>query len=92
MAADIKIETQLSQQRLGELGVADWGIWSKEVSCFPWTYDSEETCYFLEGEVEVTPQGGVPLVMGAGDLVTFPAGMSCTWNIRRAVRKHYRFS
>ena len=29
--------------------------------------------------------------MGKGDLVTFPAGMSCTWEIRRPVRKHYRF-
>jgi hypothetical protein len=25
------------------------------------------------------------------DLVTFPAGMSCTWEIRTPVRKHYTF-
>jgi uncharacterized cupin superfamily protein len=29
--------------------------------------------------------------VGQGDLVTFPQGMSCTWKIRKDVRKHYRF-
>ena len=28
---------------------------------------------------------------GAGDLVTFPAGMSCTWEVHGAVKKHYTF-
>ncbi|NIQ95655.1 MAG: cupin domain-containing protein [Desulfuromonadales bacterium] len=45
----------------------------------------------LEGEVEVTPDGGETVRFGAGDLVTFPAGMSCRWSISKAVRKHYRF-
>ncbi|AGP40227.1 hypothetical protein SCE1572_40435 [Sorangium cellulosum So0157-2] len=27
----------------------------------------------------------------AGDLVTFPAGLNCTWEVRSPVRKHYRF-
>jgi uncharacterized protein len=39
----------------------------------------------------VTPSGGEAVAMGRGDLVTFPAGMSCTWEIRDAVKKHYRF-
>ncbi|HEY9661852.1 MAG TPA: cupin domain-containing protein, partial [Allocoleopsis sp.] len=60
-------------------------------STFPWTYDEQETCYFLEGEVMVTPTGGQPVSMGKGDLVTFPAGMSCTWEILKDVRKHYCF-
>jgi uncharacterized cupin superfamily protein len=42
--------------------------------------------------VVVTPDGGEPVRMGAGDLVTFPAGMSCTWEVRAAVRKHYTFA
>lgn len=64
---------------------------TKEVSVFPWIYDEREMCYLLEGEVIVTPEGGAPVRIGKGDLVTFPAGMSCTWDIRVAVRKHYRF-
>lgn len=90
--AEIKIEHNPDQQALDELGVSSWGIWEKEASTFPWTYDATETCYFLEGDVIVTPDGGEPVSMGKGDLVTFPAGMSCTWEIKQAVRKHFSFS
>ncbi|MDM9384927.1 cupin domain-containing protein [Chlorogloeopsis sp. ULAP01] len=88
---EIKIERQPSQERLQELAVSKWGIWQKQVSKFPWTYDTQETCYFLEGDVIVTPDGGQPVQMGKGDLVTFPAGMSCTWEIKSDVKKHYCF-
>ena len=66
-------------------------IWEKEVSTFPWEYDMNETCLLLEGEVTVTPEGGAPVTFGAGDLVTFPKGLRCTWDVTRPVRKHYRF-
>lgn len=89
--ATITVDRKPPRQRLQQLGVFGWPVWSKEISVFPWRYDCEETCYFLAGEVVVTPDGGDPVVMEEGDLVTFPAGLSCTWDIRRAVRKHYRF-
>jgi uncharacterized cupin superfamily protein len=89
--SDIRIEHSPSQAHLNELGVEQWPIWEKEASEFPWTYDARETCYLLEGEVEVTPEGGEAVRFGAGDLVIFPAGMSCRWNIIQSVRKHYRF-
>lgn len=88
----ITIEHQPSDSRLQELGVKTWPTWSKEVSTFPWTYDVSETCYFLSGDVIVTPEGGESVAMGTGDLVTFPAGMSCTWEIRADVKKKYKFS
>lgn len=87
----IQIERQPSQERLQALGVFSWPIWTKEASEFPWTYDDAETCYFLAGDVTVTPEGGTAVTVGQGDLVTFPAGMSCSWTIRQAVRKHYSF-
>ncbi len=87
----IRVEHDPRPERLEELGVRSWPIWTKEVSSFPWSYDESETCFFLEGEVVVTPEGGEPVAMGPGDLVTFPSGMSCTWQIRRPVRKHYKF-
>ncbi len=87
----IKVERQPDPSRLRELGVSRWPIWTKEASVFPWTYDSLETCYFLEGEVTVTCEDGETVNVGRGDLVTFPAGMSCTWKITKDVRKHYRF-
>jgi uncharacterized cupin superfamily protein len=67
-------------------------IWSKEVSVFDWEYDATETCYVMEGEVEVTTHEGEAVEFGAGDLVTFPRGLKCTWDVRKPIRKHYRFS
>lgn len=90
-AIAIAIDRQPTQERLNQLGVLSWPIWTKEVSEFPWTYDAEETCYFLAGEVMVTPEEGEPVVMGKGDLVTFPAGLSCIWKITSDVKKHYQF-
>jgi len=87
----IRTEHNPSPERLATLKIEDWPIWSKEVSIFPWSYDSTETCYILEGEVIVTPEGGEPVQIGKGDLVTFPVGMACTWDIRRPVKKHYQF-
>ena len=88
--SSIKVEKNPNTARLNALGVKQWPIWTKEVSEFPWTYDGEETCYFLEGEVTIPPDGGAPVSMGQGDLVTFPKGMSCHWNIVKPVRKHYK--
>jgi len=87
----IKVERNPSDATLKQLDVSSWPIWEKEASTFPWQYDDSETCYLLEGEVVVTPEGGEPVQFGQGDLVTFPAGLSCTWEIRKDVRKHYRF-
>lgn len=87
----IKIERNISESRLKDLDVFSWPIWKKEVSKFSWTYEDVEICYFLEGDVIVTPENGEPVSMGKGDLVTFPAGMSCIWDVREAVKKHYCF-
>ena len=89
--AEIKVDRNPNAQEIDSLSVKTWPIWEKEESEFPWTYDASETCYFLEGQVVVTPDGGEPVTVGKGDLVTFPRGMSCTWNIVKAVRKHYTF-
>ena len=87
----IILEKNPSKEHLDGLGVSDWPTWSKEVSEFPWSYDEPETCYILEGQVTVTPEGGEGVEIGAGDLVTFPQGMSCSWKITQPIRKHYRF-
>lgn len=89
--AHIKVDRSPNAEQIDSLNVKTWPIWEKEESEFPWTYDAAETCLFLEGEVVVTPQGGEPITLGKGDLVTFPRGMSCTWKIVKAVRKHYTF-
>jgi len=78
---EIKIEHNPSPERLKELGVSSRLIWTKEVSEFLWEYDERETCYFLEGDVIVAPDGGKSIEVSIGDLVTFPKGMICTFKI-----------
>lgn len=87
----IEVVNGPARETLDSLGVFSWPVWEKEASEFPWSYDDRETCYLLEGDVIVTPEGGSPVRFGKGDLVTFPAGMRCRWKIVTAVRKHYRF-
>ncbi|OGT89041.1 MAG: cupin [Gammaproteobacteria bacterium RIFOXYA12_FULL_61_12] len=86
---EILCEHKPAPVKLEVLGVYDWPIWKKEVSTFPWTYSDKETCYILKGRVIVTPDGGQPQEFKRGDLVTFPAGLSCTWEILEAIEKHY---
>jgi hypothetical protein len=85
----IKVE-RLSEEQLKNLGVFSWPIWEKEVSRFDWHYDTVEKCLFLEGEV-IVEAGEEKIKIGKGDFVTFPKGLSCTWDIKVPVRKHYSF-
>lgn len=87
----IEVITNPDQTTIEKHGCNNWPIWEKEISSFPWFYDSTEVCLILEGEVTVTPDGGDPVTIKAGDLVTFPEGMGCTWNITQPIRKHYKF-
>ena len=78
-------------EELERLGVKSWGIWEKEKSSFDWFYDSKEICYFLEGDVDIEFKDGKSVSIGEGDLVIFPKGLKCTWHIKKAVKKHYKF-
>ena len=61
---NISIQSNPSMKMLEELGIFTWPIWEKEVSEFPWHYDEQEVCYFLVGDVTVTPEGGKPVRFG----------------------------
>ena len=87
---EIKVQ-RLSEDELKKRGVFEWPIWRKEVSSFPWAYDSVEECYFLEGDVIVETADGKKISFGKGDFVMFPKGLSCNWDIKKAVKKHYNF-
>lgn len=87
-----KIEIKKPERsELDKMGVFSWPIWEKEVSTFDWHYDERETCYILEGEVEVKPKDDDPVKFGPGDLISFPKGMDCVWEISKPVKKHYTF-
>ena len=71
-----------------------WPIWTCETSRFDWDYTETETCLILEGSVEVKdrPESGESVSFGPGDLVSFPVGLKCVWDVKKPVKKHYNFS
>jgi uncharacterized cupin superfamily protein len=88
--ATVKIE-HLTPEEISRRDIRAWPVWEKEISRFPWTYDQEEQCYILEGEIIIeTDQGN--FYLKPGDFVTFEKGLSCLWDIRKPVKKHYHFS
>ena len=81
---------KLTDEELKKQNVFNWPIWTKEESEFEWYYSDKEKCYILEGDVDVsTDEESVHFEKG--DFVIFPKGLSCTWKINSAVRKHYNF-
>lgn len=71
-------------------GIDSWPIWTKEISRFDWTYSGDEECYILEGEFLVETDEGT-VTIAPGDFVTFKDGLSCVWDIKTPVKKHYNF-
>ena len=63
-------------------------VWECKPSTFNWYYDSGETCLVIEGDVTVEYDGG-SVSFTAGDLVIFPKGLSCVWNVKKTIKKHY---
>jgi len=66
-------------------------VWTCEVSEFYWNYDDMETCLLIEGDVTVN-YGSKSVSFAAGDLVVFPKGLSCVWQVKKPVRKYYTFN
>ena len=84
---DIK---QLTKKEIEQMGIKNWPVWTKGPSVFDWEYDMTEQCYILEGEFEVKTAQNTYHIK-AGDFVTFPKRLKCTWRIIKPVRKHYNF-
>ncbi|KAK7318617.1 hypothetical protein RJT34_03320 [Clitoria ternatea] len=98
MAADsnsnlrITIETNPSESRLAKLNIKCWPKWGCAPGKYQLKFDAEETCYLLKGKVKVYTKGSSEFVeFGAGDLVTIPKGLNCTWDVSVAVDKYYQF-
>ncbi len=85
----IRIE-KLSNAEIEKRGIKSWPIWEKEVSKFDWEYSGDEECLILEGEFDVETADG-KFHIKPGDFVTFSDGLSCIWDIKKQVRKHYNF-
>ena len=89
---EIRMISQASDEEISKLRCRSWPTWGCGVSKFPWTYGDSETCLLISGKVTVSPTNGTPVTIQKGDIATFPAGMSCTWDVTEAIQKHYNFS
>ncbi|PON54578.1 RmlC-like cupins superfamily protein [Trema orientale] len=90
----IIVEKNPSEARLSELNIKCWPKWGCSPGKYQLKFDAEETCYLLKGKVKAYPKGSSSsefVEFGAGDLVTIPKGLSCTWDVSVAVDKYYKF-
>ncbi len=94
--SEIKVE-QPSPDRIMALNIpseakatGQWSVWTCEPSTFDWHYEQTEVAYVYEGRVMVKTADG-EVEIKAGDLVTFPEGLSCTWQVVESTKKVYTF-
>ena len=94
--SEIKIE-KLDKDKMKELDIPDspcsqggWGVWECEPSTFDWQYSDTEVAYVYEGKVRVKTDAG-EVEINKGDLVTFPKGLKCKWQVLEKIRKVYKF-
>jgi len=81
---------KLTSQEIEERQIKKWPIWEKEVSRFEHSYDGDEECLFLAGEVVIETEDS-NYSISPGDFVIFQDGLKCVWDIKRPVIKHYNF-
>ena len=74
---------------LWEDGDASAGIWECAPGPSHWTLETHEVIHLVAGRMTVTPDGGEPVEMAAGDAAVFPRGWSGAWTIHETVRKVY---
>ncbi len=86
------IESGDPQARIAILAVSDDRaastiLWECTAGKFTWRYSSDETIYFIDGEVIVSFGGEPGRRYGAGDSLHFSRGATATWEIESYVRK-----
>ncbi|HEX9528162.1 MAG TPA: cupin domain-containing protein [Streptosporangiaceae bacterium] len=70
-------------------GDQEAGVWECTPGPSHWTLETHEFVQILSGRMTVTPAGGQPTEIGAGDIAVFPRGWTGTWQIHETIRKVY---
>lgn len=74
---------------LWEEGTSSAGIWECAPGPSYWKLETHEVIHLVAGRMTVTPDGGSPLDLKAGDVAVFPRGWAGTWDLHETVRKVY---
>ena len=87
-----------SEDLISSMKVKSWPTWSTEGSAkykvgevSPLkVYDTNELSYVISGKMEIIPEEtGEPVLVQAGDFVTFPDGFPCRWHVLEELEKHW---
>ncbi|MCA3458498.1 MAG: cupin domain-containing protein [Rhodobacter sp.] len=54
-------------------------------------YSAYEFVHLIEGRIVITPDGGTPVTVVAGDAFVVEKDFKGTWKIEEKVRKHFDF-
>ena len=65
------------------------GLWEATPGTYHATYAEYEFVHLMEGRIVITPDGGTPVTVQAGDAFVVEADFVGTWEIQEAVRKHF---
>ena len=65
------------------------GVWECTPGSYHATYKAYEFVHILKGRIVITPDGGTPVTVSAGDAFVVEANFKGTWKIEEAVRKHF---
>ena len=68
------------------------GTWESSPGVWDVDYADWEYCHVLEGRCVITPEGGAPVELRAGDCFVVEPGLRGTWEVLERLRKYYVFS
>ncbi len=67
------------------------GIWECTPGSYHATYTAYEYVVLIAGRIVITPDGGTPVTVQAGDAFVVEKEFKGTWKVEQAVRKHFDF-
>ena len=65
------------------------GWWGATPGTYHATYAAPEFVHMIQGEIVITPDGGQPVTVKAGDAFTVEKDFVGTWKIEQEVFKHF---
>ena len=86
----VLITSPYSTSIIIQYGMKSWPIWECKPSKFQWNCDDKELCFIIAGQMKISTQNGGTYFKKAGDLVEFPSGLYCEWEVTKSIKKHYQ--
>jgi len=76
----------------GGEGVLYTGMFTAEPSTFRYRFAGDESFHVLDGNLEISVDGGDTVTLAPGDIASFPKGATSTWVLSTRLRKFFVIS